>query len=277
MRIYFSAFIIVLSVFLSGCGAKKIKDIPYAEKLENPDLKSVKLNIFKSRKSQKNRPVLIFVHGGNWNSGTKDTYGFLGRNFAKKGILTIIPDYTLSPKTDYNGMAIQIASAIKWAKENAEKYGGDPNQIFLTGHSAGGHLAALAVMNPKYGIDPASISGIILNDAAGLDMKNYLEENLPTSEDDYITTWTNNPEKWQDASPIYFLDKKTPPLLIYIGNKTYESIKVANARFLNALQPIQPNVKPIYINKKHVPMVLQYFFPWSDRYDEIKEFIEVNK
>ena len=277
MRIYFSAFIIAFCFFLTGCGAKKVKDIPYAGKLENGALKSVKLNIFTSRKSKKKMPVLIFVHGGNWNSGSKNTYGFLGRNFAKKGIVTIIPDYTLSPKTDYDGMASQIAASIKWAKENAEKYGGDANQIFLTGHSAGGHLAALAVMNPKYGIDPASISGIILNDAAGLDMKNYLEENPPTSEDDYITTWSDDPKKWQDASPIYFLDKKTPPFLIYIGDKTYQSIKVANARFLNALNPLQPSVKPIYINKKHVPMVLQYFFPWSDRYDEIKEFIEVNK
>jgi hypothetical protein len=63
-------------------------------------------------------------------------------------------------------------------------------------------------MNPKYGIDPKSISGIILNDAAGLDMKHYLEENPPTAHN-YITTWTSSPFKWQDASPIYFLDKNT--------------------------------------------------------------------
>lgn len=80
--------------------------------------------------------------------------------------------------------------------------------------------------------------------------------------------------KWQDASPIYFLNQKSPPFLIYIGDKTYESIKVANQRFLAKLQSFQPHVKPIRVNKKHVPMVLQYFFPWSNRYDEIISFIK---
>lgn len=276
MRIF--KFIILSSLFaFASCATKKIKDISYAETLPETELKSVKLNIFKPRKSQEKLPVLIFVHGGNWNTGNKNTYGFFGRNFAKKGVLTIIPDYTLSPETDYDGMAKQIAEAINWTKKNAEKFGGDPNQIFLTGHSAGGHLIALAVMNPKYGIDPKSISGIILNDAAGLDMKNYLESDPPTNENDYLATWSDDPKKWQDASPIYFLDEKTPPLMIYIGNKTYNSIKVANDRFLKALSPLQPEVKPIFVDKKHVPMILQYFFSGSDRYDEIIDFISKNK
>jgi len=86
-------------------------------------------------------------------------------------------------------------------------------------------------MNPKYGIDPTEVSGIILNDAAGLDMKNYLENYPPANDNDYIATWTTNPDVWRDASPIYFLDKSTPPFLIYVGDKTYESIKTSNNRF----------------------------------------------
>jgi len=176
-------------------------------------------------------PVLIFVHGGNWNTGNKNTYGFLGRNFAKKGVVILIPDYILSPTASYDEMAKEIAAVIQWAKQNCKEYNGDPNKIFITGHSAGGHLAALAVMNPKYGIDPTEVSGIILNDAAGLDMKNYLENYPPANDNDYIATWTTNPDVWRDASPIYFLDKSTPPFLIYVGDKTYESIKTNNNRF----------------------------------------------
>ena len=131
------------------------------------------------------------------------------------------------------------------------------------------------MLNPKYGVPVGDIKGIILNDAAGLDMKNYLEENPPGSDNDYIATWTTSPEKWHDASPIYFLDKNTPPLLIYVGDKTYGSIKVANQRFLEALKPYQPKVVPIHLNKKHVPMVTQYFWPWSKRYKEVKSFIEL--
>jgi hypothetical protein len=58
-------------------------------------------------------------------------------------------------------------------------------------------------MNPKYGIVRLLFPGIILNDAAGLDMKHYLQENPPTAMDDYLTTWTKEPDSWQ-ASPIYF-------------------------------------------------------------------------
>jgi acetyl esterase/lipase len=172
-------------------------------------------------------------------------------------------------------MTQEIAAVIKWVQANASQYKGNSKQIFISGHSAGGHLAALAVMNPKYGIDSKTISGIILNDAAGLDMHHYLQENPPTDEHDYIATWTKNPEVWKAASPIYFIDKNTPPLLIYVGDKTYPSIKVTNDRFLEALHPFQSNVRPIYLNKKHVPMATQYFWPWSDRFDEVIDFMKL--
>lgn len=270
--------ILIMSAFVAvSCSSKKITDVSYLDSGKGNDIVEPKLNVFVPRKSSaESFPVLIFVHGGNWNSGRKGIYDLLGRNFAKKGVLTIIPDYTLSPDANYDSMAKQIAAVIQWSKTNANQYNGNPNQIFITGHSAGGHLGALAVMNPKYGIDNKGISGIILNDAAGLDMKNYLEGYPPTSKDSYLTTWTNDPTMWKDASPIYFLNENTPPFMIYVGDKTYNSIKVANSRFVKALQPFHPNVSPIRLNKKHVPMVLQYFYPWSKRFDEIINFINLN-
>lgn len=271
--------LLLMTAFLSfNCSSKKITDVSYLKSLEVSTTDNPKLNVFIPRKSNvEQAAVLIFIHGGNWNSGRKGTYDLLGRNFSRKGIITVIPDYTLSPNASYDTMTEQIAQVIIWCKENIHKYGGDPNQIFVSGHSAGGHLGALAVMNPKYKIDPKSISGIILNDAAGLDMNNYLEGNPPTEKDNYLATWTSNPEKWKEASPIYFLNKNTPPFLIYVGDKTYNSIKVANSRFVSALKPFQPNITPIRLNKKHVPMVLQYFKPWSNRFDETIEFIKKQK
>ena len=271
--------LLLMTAFLSfNCSSKKITDVSYLKSSEVSTSDNPKLNVFVPRKSIVDKvPVLIFIHGGNWNSGRKGIYDLLGRNFASKGIITVIPGYTLSPNANYDLMAEQLAEAIKWVKNNIDKYGGDPNQVFVSGHSAGGHLGALAVMNPKYNIDPKSISGIILNDAAGLDMNYYLEENPPTEKDNYLATWTSNPEKWKEASPIYFLNKNTPPFLIYVGDKTYNSIKVANSRFLSALNPFQPNVTPIRLYKRHAPMVLQYFNPWSDRFDETIEFIKKQK
>lgn len=271
----FSFFIVVL--LLASCSSKKFKDVSYLRGSNIEMANSPKMNVFVPRNSNAEQsPVLIFVHGGNWNSGRKGTYDLLGRNFAKKGVVTIIPDYILSPNADYDGMTKQIAAVIQWAQESVRKYKGNPKEIFITGHSAGGQLGALAVMNPKYGIDASSIAGIIFNDAAGLDMKRYLMENPPTAVDNYLTTWTKNPDNWQQASPIYFINKDTPPFLIYIGDKTYASIKTGNSNFIAALHPFQPDVTPIHLNKKHVPMVTQYFWPWSNRFDEVVKFMKTN-
>lgn len=275
MMRYFLGFLgLAFSLSMTNCGSNKITDIPYLTKAVSEKTTLPKLNIFVPRNSKKNAAVLIFVHGGYWNSGRKGTYDLLGRNFAGKGIVTIIPDYTLSPAASYDEMTTEIAAVIKWAQKNVSQYGGDSQQIFVTGHSAGGHLAALAVMNPKYGIDSKSISGIILNDAAGLNMKDYLEKNPPTNYKDYLATWTNNPENWGEASPINFIDKNTPPFLIYVGKKTYASIKVANSQFLKVLNPIQPKVVPIYLDKKHVPMVTQYFWPWNPQIERVINFMK---
>lgn len=276
MRLFSIISILFSILFLSSCASQKYKNISYLDDKtsnENPTL-----NIFKPRNLKfKNNPVLLFVHGGNWNAGDKKKYSFFGRNFAKKGITTVIVGYTLSPNANYDTMAKQITKAVEWTKKNISSYNGNPDKIFLTGHSAGGHLVALVGTNPKYLKDKSIIKGIILNDAAGLDMKHYLEEFPPTQQDDYLTTWTNNQDLWKDASPIYFLDKNSPPFMIYTGSKTYESIKISNERFIKELHKFQPNVEPIVLKKKHVPMILQYLLPWNNRYDEIIDFMKKNK
>lgn len=262
-------------LLLANCGSTKNIDIAYTKSASNEDKK---LDIYVPNNSEgKKLPVLIYVYGGNWNSGSKKSYRFFGRNFANKDVVTVIPDYTVSPKANVDQMTVEIAAAIKWVQKNIGNYNGDASKIFITGHSAGGQLGANAVLNPKYGTDPQSISGIILNDAAGIDMKDYLEKNPPTNEDNYLATWSNDPEKWYQASPIYFLDKNSPPFMVYVGAKTYPSIKTANEHFITQLNKFQPNVKPIFINRKHVPMILQYAFPWNKRSSEIVDFINKNK
>ncbi|WP_375559762.1 alpha/beta hydrolase [Bernardetia sp. OM2101] len=281
--------LLTITFMFSNCASKKYENVAYLDKAVSE--KTVKeplptLNIFSPKKLKKNLkkfnskneklPVLVFVHGGNWNSGDKETYNFFGRNFAKKGIVTVVVGYTLSPKANYDDMAKQIAAAINWTKENIAEYNGNPDKIFLTGHSAGGHLIALSTMNPKYEVKDNTISGLILNDAAGLDMYNYLQKDPPTSNSNYDTTWTKDPETWKKASPIYYIDEQTSPIMLYLGKKTYESIKVSNRDFVDSLHQFQPNVEPILLNKSHIPMMVQYFFPWNNRYDEIIKFIKEN-
>jgi arylformamidase len=276
MNIFKILILFSSTLLLTSCASKKISDISYLKSSKALVESFPELNVFKTRKS-KNNPVVIFIHGGSWNEGNKNIYGFLGRNFAKKGIVTVIANYTLSPDGSYDTMAKEVAAVIKWTYENIEKHNGNPNQIFLMGHSAGGHLIALVGTNPKYLENTNLIKGIILNDAAGLDMNSFLEKYPPTKNRNYDVTWTKNPENWKDASPIYFLSEKTPPIFMITGTKTYPSIISQNKDFVQKLKTFQPNVKINFLNKKHVPMMSQFVLPWNKNYKEIIKFIEANK
>lgn len=261
---------------LASCVSKKITDLAYLNNSKALVESLPELNVFQPRKSE-NNPVVIFIHGGYWEEGNKGTYGFLGRNLAKKGIVTVIPNYTLSPDGNYNTMAEEIAKAIEWTRDNIAKYNGNPDQIFLMGHSAGGHLIALVGTNPKYLESTDVIKGIILNDAAGLDMNAYLKKHPPNEKHHYDVTWTKNEANWKDASPIYFLSEKAPPFLIYVGTKSYPSIISQNNSFIKKLNEYQLEVEIKFLEKKHVPMMSQYLWPWNDHYEEILGFIAANK
>ena len=272
-RILVSLFCVCL---FSACASKKTNNISYLKNTAVIEESFPELNIFQPSKS-KNNPVVIFIHGGYWDEGNKDIYWFLGRNFSKKEIVTVIPNYTLSPSGNYDTMAKEVAATIQWTYENIAKYNGNPNQIFLMGHSAGGHLIALVGTNPKYLENTEIIKGIILNDAAGLDMYSYLKEYPPTKNHNYDTTWTKDENNWKDASPIYFLSEKAPPFLIYVGTKTYPSIISSNKDFIQKLNEYQPTSKINFLSKKHVPMMRQFLFPWNKHYKEINEFISIHK
>ena len=241
MRLLF--ILSAIAIFLvTSCSSIKHADLDYLNNSYQLSATKPTLNIFQPKDSTQQHDVLIFVHGGNWDSGSKGTYSILGRNFAKK--------------------------------ENITSYGGNPNRIFLMGHSAGGHLIALATMNPKYLNDPTLVKGLILDDAAALDQYKYLQENPPTKEDYYNITWTKDPEAWLDASPYYFIDENTPPILTYLGTKTIPSLYYYNDLFHQKLIEVQPDAELIILNKKHVPMVTQFFWPFSTRFKEIKAFTE---
>ncbi|AWV97096.1 alpha/beta hydrolase [Arcticibacterium luteifluviistationis] len=272
------ALILLFSVFfLASCSSQKtVSDLPYIKNSKTLVKSSPKLDVYQPPKSE-NNPVVIFIHGGNWDAGNKDIYTFLGRNFAKKGIVSVIPNYTLSPNGSYDNMAKDVSAAIQWTSDNIAKHNGNPNEIFLMGHSAGGHLIALAGTNPKYSETANLVKGIILNDAAGLDMYSYLKENPPSKSHHYKVTWTEDEANWKDASPIYFLSEKVPPFLVYTGTKTYPSIISGNKGFVKKLNQFQPSVTIKFLPKKHVPMMRQFFFPWNRHYKEITEFIDIHK
>ncbi|MCE7041050.1 alpha/beta hydrolase [Dyadobacter sp. CY312] len=281
IRITIIILFIIAGAFLltmSGCSFKRItksKDIVY---LKESQKREQSLNIFAPRKGKKPADVLIFIHGGNWNSGKKGQYSIIGSHWAKKGIVTVIIDYPLNPSANYKDMAIASAKSVKWVKENIAQYGGDPDRIFVSGHSAGGHLAALISTDNQYFEDlkiKNPIAGTILIDAAGLDMYGYLMEEKFQKGHTYLNTFTNDPKIWKEATPLYHLHKNMPPMLIYRGGKTYDSILKSNEKFVKALDEYAPETPyRIQKSKKHIPMITKYFNPWNKRYGEVIKFME---
>jgi acetyl esterase/lipase len=106
----------------------------------------------------RNAPVVIVVHGGSWMVGDKDFYGRyrgVGRFLAQKGMVAVLINYRLSPAVKHPEHVKDVARAYAWVRHNITKYGGDPDRIFLCGHSAGGHLVALLATDDTYLKDPA--------------------------------------------------------------------------------------------------------------------------
>jgi len=222
-------FLYAIAILYCGCifascassGVKRIKDIPFDKK------NNLKLDVYASEKITEPKKVLVFVHGGRWKTGKKSQYKFFGNRFARKGVVTVIVDYRLSPRTDYRGMAADVATAVKWVQENIISYGGNDREIFLAGHSAGGQLAALVSVDKRY-FDSLKIvnpvKGTILIDPFGLNMYKFLSNESFKKDPVYYEVFSKDTVAWRDGSPVYHLNKSMPPSLLFVGGKTYPVI-----------------------------------------------------
>lgn len=177
-------------------------------------------------------------------------------------------------------MATDAAISVKWVKENIQRYGGNPDRIFVSGHSAGGHLAALIAVKDSY-FDTLQIlnpiNGAILIDAAGLDMYTYLKDRNFQAGHTYINTFTLNKDTWKAASPLYHLHKDMPPMLIYEGGRTLPAITRSTKPFIKSLKSMDAKFTYIFQKrKKHIPMMTQFLNSWTPRYKEIRKFMNEN-
>ena len=103
-------------------------------------------------------PVVVFFYGGGWETGRRQDYAFVGAALASRGYVTVIPDYRLHPEVDWTGLLQDSALAVRWARDHAAQYGGDPDRLVLMGHSAGAYNAAMLALDARWlgavGMDP---------------------------------------------------------------------------------------------------------------------------
>lgn len=282
MRNYLPIFVIFLtSLFLlsTGCALvplSKHRNIVYQP--ATSALQEQSLTVAAPKRIKQPLPVFLFIHGGNWIHGKKRLYTFLGNRMARKRVVTVVIDYPKSPAANYNDMAKSAAKSVKWVQENIAAYGGDPSRIYVGGHSAGGHLAALIGERDEY-FDSLHISnpikGMVLIDAAGLDMYGYMSKGNYGPDNIYLDIFTKDPEEWRKASPVFFVTKKSPPVKIYVGGKTYPSIAFGSKQMRDTCEVHQvPHTYQVLKGKKHIPMITQFFNPWNARYKEIIDFMK---
>ena len=173
-----------------------------------------------------NAPVVVFFFGGRWSEGDKYLYEFVGAALAKQGFVAGVPNYRLYPQVKFPAFVDDAAKATRWAHANAARYGGDPNRLFVMGHSAGAYLAAMLAVDERY-LKAVGGSRTWLKGMIGL-AGPY--DFLPFGEDD-LKDMFGPPERYPDSQPINYVDGKNAPMLLMHGEDD-ESVYPKNTRNL---------------------------------------------
>jgi len=124
-----------------------------------------KLDVYTPLNLKGPAPVVVFFYGGNWNSGARGEYRFVGEALASRGMVAVVADYRLYPQVRYPVFLDDSAKAVAWTLNEVLAYGGDPSRVFVMGHSAGAYNAAMLALDPRWlaghGFAPAALRGWI--------------------------------------------------------------------------------------------------------------------
>jgi arylformamidase len=229
-----------------GSGMTEDLNIPYA-RMSGVDPNLLSLDIYRPKSSSTNaqKPVVVMIHGGGWRTGDKGSES-QGRQkasfFTGNGFVYVSANYRLSPAVQHPAHVEDVAKALSWIFDNIASYGGDPKQIFLVGHSAGAHLAALVTADKAYlnslGKSPSMLSGVILLDSAGYDIPRLLENfsDGPLPRPLYEGAFGKDRQTWIQASPIQYVQRGEvlPPFLVFYTDR--EVSETISKEFVEALQ-----------------------------------------
>ena len=154
------------------------------------------------------KPAALVVHGGGWKKKSGDMESIC-EELASAGFVVFSPDYRLAPQDRYPKQVDDIKDALTWLKQNAPTYRADPEKISGWGYSAGAHLILLV------GLDPAAGLRAIVAGGTPADLTAWPDS--PLVYDLLGVTLNENPQLWQEASPVNHVQSKSPPVFLYHG------------------------------------------------------------
>jgi len=186
-----------------------VKNIPYAA------LPREQLDIYPSLHPCSK--TLIFIHGGYWHKFDKSSFQFIGKAFSNYGITTVLINYPLAPEVSIDQIAASCRLAIHWLYQNISAYNGDPGQLYIAGHSAGGHLSAMLLATDW------RCFNLITDVIKGACVISGLFNLIPIRLSDINKSLKMETETALRNSPVHLLPATQCPLSIVVGsNETNE-------------------------------------------------------
>lgn len=203
------------------------------------------------RPAPRRRPVVVYVHGGGWQTGDKSRVGRKARLFTRAGYLFASVNYRLSPslggpldadRVRFPDHPHDVGEALGWLERNVRHHGGDPGRLLLIGHSAGAHLVSLVGVDPHfgsdYGVHARAVRGVVSLDTTAFDIAAATNRVASPHPLLYWNAFGTPAEEaadpsWASASPINFADRGDPPVLL-VTQRRAERI-AANGAMLGAL------------------------------------------
>ena len=181
-----------------------------------------KLDIYTGSAEEGGRPVFVFIHGGFWQQGAKESSAFAAPAFVAANWLYIAVGYTLAPNATLTAIVAEIRSALRFIRQHAREFGGDPDRIIVAGHSAGGHLAACLLMDDSGTARAAPCAGIVaisgVFDLAPI-RASYVNDAVRMTEDEAAT-----------LSPVLHAPAYDIPVILAVGSdETKEFIRQTDA------------------------------------------------
>lgn len=211
-----TGWLAAVALALAGCSAvdllnvaAPVADTRAAREIAYGEGERRRLDVYRpAADAARPAPVVVFFYGGRWSRGERADYAFVGATLAAHGLVVVIPDYRLYPEVRFPAFVEDGAAAVRWTREHVVRFGGDPGRIYLMGHSAGAHIAALLALDRQY-LDgtrpPAGVIGL----AGPYD---FLPLEAPDLRDLF-----GPPERFPRSQPIEYARGDAPPMLLLHG------------------------------------------------------------